>query len=137
EAAEQGAAAGTGGVCGRGRRAVRADPGGRAPGERGRNRDRRRNVAAVDARRGPVEPGTEAQAVPATAGTAKTFRRVGATGRRFHEWLEKRGPRGCLMNMVDDATGTTLAQFSEQETTWSAVAILRAWMEPYGVARAL
>ncbi len=22
----------------------------------------------------------------------------------FHEWLEGRGPRGCLMNMVDDAT---------------------------------
>src|SRR6201993_855897 len=22
----------------------------------------------------------------------------------FHDWLEERGPRGCLMNMVDDAT---------------------------------
>jgi transposase len=55
----------------------------------------------------------------------------------FHEWLETRGPRGCLMNMVDDATGTTLAMFSEQETTWSAVAILRSWMERYGVPRAL
>ena len=22
----------------------------------------------------------------------------------FHDWLEDRGPRGCLMNMVDDAT---------------------------------
>jgi hypothetical protein len=28
----------------------------------------------------------------------------------FHEWLEKRGPSACLMNMVDDATGTTLAR---------------------------
>lgn len=55
----------------------------------------------------------------------------------FHEWLEERGPRGCLMNMVDDATGTTLALFSDQETTWSAVAILRAWMNRYGVPRAL
>lgn len=55
----------------------------------------------------------------------------------FHEWLEERGPRGCLMNMVDDATGTTLALFSEQETTWAAVAILRAWMAQYGVPRAL
>ena len=23
----------------------------------------------------------------------------------FHAWFEERGPRGCLMNMVDDATG--------------------------------
>jgi hypothetical protein len=28
----------------------------------------------------------------------------------FHAWLEERGPRGCLMNMVDDATGTTSAR---------------------------
>jgi transposase len=28
----------------------------------------------------------------------------------FHEWLEARGPDGCLMNMVDDATGTTQAR---------------------------
>jgi transposase len=55
----------------------------------------------------------------------------------FHEWLEKRGPRGCLMNMVDDATGTTLAMFSAEETTWAAAAILRAWIEQYGVPRAL
>jgi hypothetical protein len=25
----------------------------------------------------------------------------------FHAWFEERGPRGCLMNMVDDATATT------------------------------
>jgi len=34
----------------------------------------------------------------------------------FHEWLEGRGPRGCLMNLVDDATGTTLCRMGEQET---------------------
>lgn len=55
----------------------------------------------------------------------------------FHEWLEKRGPRACLMNMVDDATGTTLAMFAKQETIWAAVGILRGWMELYGVPRAL
>jgi transposase len=27
----------------------------------------------------------------------------------FHAWLEDRGPRGCLMNMVDDATSLTQA----------------------------
>ena len=35
----------------------------------------------------------------------------------FHYWLENRGGRGCLINLVDDATGTTLAWFAEEETT--------------------
>jgi transposase len=55
----------------------------------------------------------------------------------FHEWLEGRGPRGCLMNLVDDATGTTLCRLGEQETIWAAVGVLTAWIEKYGVPRAL
>jgi transposase len=55
----------------------------------------------------------------------------------FHEWLEGRGPRGCLMNLVDDATSTTLCRLGDQETIWAAVGVLRAWMEKYGVPRAL
>jgi transposase len=55
----------------------------------------------------------------------------------FHEWLEGRGPRGCLMNLVEDATGTTLCRLGEQETIWAAVGVLRAWMDKYGVPRAL
>jgi hypothetical protein len=41
------------------------------------------------------------------------------------------------MNLVDDATSTTLCRMGEQETIWSAVGVLRAWMEKYGVPRAL
>jgi transposase len=55
----------------------------------------------------------------------------------FHAWLEERGPRGCLMNLVDDATGTTLCQLGQQETTWAAANLLRRWMEQYGVPQAL
>lgn len=59
----------------------------------------------------------------------------------FHDWFEGRGERGgrrsCVMNMVDDATGTTLLRFGEQETIWAAVGVLRAWIEKYGVPRAL
>jgi transposase len=55
----------------------------------------------------------------------------------FHEWLEGRGNGGCLMNLVDDATGTTLCRMGEQETIWAAVGVLTAWMEKYGVPRAL
>src|SRR5438876_403753 len=40
----------------------------------------------------------------------------------FHPWLEDRAANGCLMHMVDDATGTVLCQFSAGETTWAAAA---------------
>ncbi len=55
----------------------------------------------------------------------------------FHPWLEERGPRGCLMHMVDDATSTVLAAFAAEETTWAAAHVLRTWIERYGVPRAL
>lgn len=55
----------------------------------------------------------------------------------FHRWLEERGPQGCLMNMVDDATSTTLNYMGAQETIWAAVAVLRQWIDQYGVPLAL
>jgi len=55
----------------------------------------------------------------------------------FHEWLEEREPRGCLMHMVDDATTKALGCFSEEETIWAAAGVLRRWIERYGVPQAL
>ena len=55
----------------------------------------------------------------------------------FHPWLEERGPGGCLMDLVDDATNTTLARLGEEETIWAAAGALRAWVERYGVPQAL
>jgi len=55
----------------------------------------------------------------------------------FHDWYETRGPRGCLMNLVDDATGQTLARLGAEETIWAAVDVLRRWIEAYGVPLAL
>lgn len=55
----------------------------------------------------------------------------------FHDWLEGRGPRGCLMDMVDDATSTTQARLGKEESIWAAVAVLRVWIGKYGVPRAL
>ena len=55
----------------------------------------------------------------------------------FEAWLEERGPEGCLMNLVDDATNTTLCRLGEQETIWAAAGVLRRWIERYGVPRAL
>jgi hypothetical protein len=55
----------------------------------------------------------------------------------FHDWYEARGPRGCLMNLVDDATGRTLARLGTAETIWAAADVLRRWIEAYGVPLAL
>src|SRR5713101_3526759 len=55
----------------------------------------------------------------------------------FHSWLEERGPEGCLIDMVDDATNTTWAQLGQQETSWAVADALRAWIERYGVPLAL
>jgi transposase len=55
----------------------------------------------------------------------------------FHPWLEQRGPQSCLLTMVDDATGQSLGRFGAQETIWAAAGVLRAWIEQFGVPRAL
>ncbi len=41
------------------------------------------------------------------------------------------------MNLVDDATGTTLGRLGAQETIWAAAGVLRRWIEKYGVPVAL
>src|SRR5450631_424694 len=55
----------------------------------------------------------------------------------FHKWFEQRRAEGCLMNLVDDATGATLARLGAQETIWAAAGVLRGWIEKYGVPMAL
>ncbi len=55
----------------------------------------------------------------------------------FHAWFEERGPQGCLMNMVDDATSKTQSHLGKEETIWDAVRVLRLWIENYGVPLAL
>jgi hypothetical protein len=55
----------------------------------------------------------------------------------FHPWLEERGPDGCLMDMVDDATSTVSLRFEPQETTWGAVRSLRGWIARHGIPVAL
>jgi hypothetical protein len=55
----------------------------------------------------------------------------------FEAWLEDRGPRACLMHMVDDATGRCALRFEPQETIWGAVRSLRGWLATYGIPQAL
>jgi transposase len=54
-----------------------------------------------------------------------------------HKWFEERGPKGCLMNMVDDAQGTTLSLLAEEETSFAAMALLWRWIERYGIPQSL
>jgi len=65
---------------------------------------------------------------------------VGGTGAMdgsFHEWLEGRGPRGCLDEHGGDASGDTLARLGSEETIWAAAGVLRAWIKKYGIPVAL
>lgn len=55
----------------------------------------------------------------------------------FAAWLEDRGPTACVMDLVDDATGTCVLRFEPQETIWGAVRSLRAWITAYGIPVAL
>lgn len=55
----------------------------------------------------------------------------------LHDWFEGRRAPAWLVTLVDDATGTTVARFSEGETTWAAVEVLKAWIGAYGVPHAL
>lgn len=55
----------------------------------------------------------------------------------FHEWLEGRGPGGCLMNMTDDATSEVELRLGEEETIWAAANTLQAWIKKHGVPQAL
>lgn len=55
----------------------------------------------------------------------------------IHGWLPGDASQQCLMNMVDDATGKTLAILSEGETTRAAFELLRWWIELHGIPQAI
>ncbi len=55
----------------------------------------------------------------------------------FHDWLEERGPDGCMMNMTDDASSEVELRLGEEETIWAAANTLQAWIEKRGVPQAL
>ncbi len=51
----------------------------------------------------------------------------------IHAWLPGQDGKQCLMNMVDDATGKTLALLDTGETTHAAFALLRWWIQEAGI----
>ena len=54
-----------------------------------------------------------------------------------HRWFGAEKDQACLMNMVDDAKGSTMGSMFEQETTEAAMRLLWRWVETYGIPQAL
>jgi hypothetical protein len=54
-----------------------------------------------------------------------------------HGWFEGRRGRCCLITLIDDATKTRLSQFFEEETIFGAMAVLKMWVETYGIPQSL
>jgi transposase len=54
-----------------------------------------------------------------------------------HRWFGDDHDQCCLMDMVDDATGTTVARMACQETTEACMRVLWQWIETYGIPHAL
>jgi len=55
----------------------------------------------------------------------------------FHDWFGSDRQNTCLMDMVDDATGTTVARMVDHESTVAAMRILGDWIDRYGIPLAL
>lgn len=54
-----------------------------------------------------------------------------------HAWLEERGPKLCLMALIDDATSRLWACLAEHDTTEENLRTLAGWWRRYGRPRAL
>ena len=55
----------------------------------------------------------------------------------IHAWFSDSQEKQCLMNMVDDATGKTLALMDFGETTRAAFALLKWWIQQAGIPLAV
>jgi len=54
-----------------------------------------------------------------------------------HAWFGDNNPRCCLLNIVDDATSTTLSQLDYGETCKVLLSTFKWWVERYGVPKAV
>lgn len=55
----------------------------------------------------------------------------------IHQWLPDNTAYQCLLNMVDDATGISLALLDTGETTKVLLSTLKKWIEMYGIPKAV
>ena len=55
----------------------------------------------------------------------------------YEAWFEDRGPRACLLVLIDDATGRVELRFAEHESVEAYFDIMRRYITRYGRPRAL
>jgi len=55
----------------------------------------------------------------------------------IHDWFGTEKGKYCLLNLVDDATTTTLSLMAEGETTEVVLRVLKSWIERYGIPQAI
>ncbi len=55
----------------------------------------------------------------------------------IHPWLPGLSTKQCLMNLIDDATGKTLALLDTGETTDAAFRLLKWWIKLHGIPMAI
>jgi len=54
-----------------------------------------------------------------------------------HRWFEGRGPKCCLMVMIDDATGQLRGRFYSGETLVAAMDLFGRWCSEFGIPQSL
>ena len=55
----------------------------------------------------------------------------------IHPWFGEVHGEKCLLNLVDDATTTTLSLLANGETTEIVMLVLKAWIERYGIPQSI
>ena len=55
----------------------------------------------------------------------------------FHRWFGPEYPKCCLLVLIDDATNTGMARFSQEEEIHELLLLLKGWIETHGVPQSL
>ncbi len=55
----------------------------------------------------------------------------------FHLWFGENEEKSCIINLIDDATGKVMSHMDKEETTYSAMTVLKRWIEQHGVPKAI
>jgi transposase len=55
----------------------------------------------------------------------------------IHQWFVGDDQKSCLLNVVDDATGVTMAILDTGETTQVLLTTFKKWVETYGIPKAV
>ena len=116
---------------------IRADAGGRAPGERPRDPDRCDHTTEVDADGGALEAAAQAQAAETPTGAEGAFRGAAAAGREPSQVAGRARAEGVSDEPGGRRDRGAQCLFAEEETTWAAADLLERWVRFYGVPQAL